>query len=206
MRSSRSSLCRMRSTSCKKLGSQAYSFSTLMPPRISLISLMRESLSFICSTCERVAVACSPLLPGSLPTGACAFLHWREYRSHSGCSPFPHPPPCWVCAAPQPGMPHPASPLFLPNKIQLQPLCQCHGPSQAVSSTPFPGCLRHTVLSFYPPRDLCAWTLPQLDRQPPGSNPGCSTPNYSFDPHLLSAYYVAGHVLDVGQIMMNNSN
>lgn len=109
-------------------------------------------------------------------------------------------------AAPQPGMPHPASPLFLPNKIQLQPLCQCHGPSQAVSSTPFPGCLRHTVLSFYPPRDLCAWTLPQLDRQPPGSNPGCGTPNYSFDPHLLSAYYVAGHVLDVGQIMMNNSN
>lgn len=52
----------MPSTCFRKLGSQAYNFSTLMPPRISLISLMRESLNFICSTYE----ACGKGTPRAL--------------------------------------------------------------------------------------------------------------------------------------------
>lgn len=47
-----SSFCRMARTFSLKEFSQAYSFSTLMPFRISFMSLIRESLCCICSTWE----------------------------------------------------------------------------------------------------------------------------------------------------------
>lgn len=46
----RSSFFRISNTFSENEGSQAYSFSTFMPLRISFINLMRESLYCICST------------------------------------------------------------------------------------------------------------------------------------------------------------
>jgi hypothetical protein len=78
-----------------------------MPPRISLISLMRESLSFICCTCaveraqEREIGGTAPS-PDLLPTGL-TLTHCS--RSTQLTSPFPV----------QPGMPSP----FLPDPCPL---------------------------------------------------------------------------------------